>query len=101
MSEREFPERIRLQHRSGHCRDVDYFGIGGEPLRAQIEWDIAGAYEVSLYTGRIIGPRGPTGHKLRMWRVCAADLKKLRADWKAHKKTIDEPVAETREELEG
>lgn len=53
---------------SGAEKAVEYLGMAGEPLRAQIHWPIAGDYLVSPRSGTIIGS-APNASKLRHWKI--------------------------------
>jgi len=53
---------------SGAEKAVEYLGMAGEPLRAQIHWPIAGDYLVSPRSGTILGPVS-NASKLRHWKV--------------------------------
>jgi hypothetical protein len=70
------PSRLRLltlrNIRSGAEKRVEYLGLGGIPLRAQIHWPIAGDYLVSLRTGTIISDKRHDD-SLRAWRLSDVD----------------------------
>lgn len=88
---------ITLVHDGGQTKLVENLGIRGEPLRPHIQWPVAGIYEVSIYTGRLVGARGPKGQSMRRWKVSADDLKALRAEWRQIKKGAAPPKADENE----
>jgi hypothetical protein len=63
------PRCIKLRHAlSGAEKVVEYLGMSGEPLRAQIHWPIAGDYLIAPRSGTILGS-GQSAERLRHWRV--------------------------------
>ena len=76
------PRRITLQHQlSRATKVVEYLGMSGEPLRAQIHWPIAGSYLVAPRSGTILGPR-KNAEALRHWKVCPTDHAFLKEEWR-------------------
>lgn len=66
---------------SGAERRVEYLGMAGEPLRAQIHWPIAGDYLVSPRSGTILGT-GQSADKLRHWKISEADHAFLKQEYR-------------------
>lgn len=76
------PRMITLRHSlSGAEKIVEYLGMRGEPLRAQIHWPIAGTYLIAPRSGTILGPR-KTAERLRPWKVTPADHAFLKEEWR-------------------
>lgn len=72
---------LTIRHaQSGAEKIVEYLGMTGEPLRAQIFWPIAGDYLVSPRTGTIIGS-SKNADKLRHWKVSQKDHAFLRQEY--------------------
>lgn len=76
------PRRITLRHElSGAEKIVEYLGMMGEPLRAQIHWPIAGDYLIAPRSGTILGPK-TNAERLRPWKVIARDHAFLKQEWR-------------------
>lgn len=74
--------RIKLVHtQSGAEKLVEYLGMSGEPLRAQIHWPIAGEYLVAPRSGTIIGS-AKNAPALRLWKVSPADHAFLKQEYR-------------------
>lgn len=66
-----------LRHeKSGAETSVEYLGMMGIPLRAQIWWPMAGDFLMSALTGRLLG-----SEERRHWRVRDQDRGFLRQEW--------------------
>jgi len=75
---------ITLVHQqSGARKVVQYLGMSGIPLRAQIFWPIAGDYLIAPKSGTLIGPRA-SADRLRHWKVCSADHALLKREYREH-----------------
>ncbi len=76
------PRLITLRHSlSGAEKIVEYLGMMGEPLRAQIHWPIAGDYLVAPRSGTILGT-GKASERLRLWQVVPEDHEFLKREWR-------------------
>jgi len=76
------PQYIKLRHAlSGAEKVVEYLGMTGEPLRAQIHWPIAGDYLIAPRSGTIIGS-GKLAERLRPWRVVPEHQGFLRQEYR-------------------
>lgn len=75
------PRMITIRHSgSGAEKTVEYLGMMGVPLRAQIHWPIAGSYLIAPRTGTIVGER-KNAERLRPWRVVPEDHAFLRQEY--------------------
>ena len=77
---------------SGAKKTVDYLGMAGIPLRAQVHWPIAGDYLVSPRTGTIVGSR-QNADALRAWKVAPGDLFFLRQEYRIARARASLPVS--------
>lgn len=76
------PRRLTFRHvKSGAEKVVEYLGMSGQPLRAQIHWPIAGDYLVAPRSGTIIGSK-KNSEKLRHWKASEADHAFLKREWR-------------------
>lgn len=76
------PRMITLRHElSGAEKTVQYLGMMGEPLRAQIFWPIAGDYLIAPRSGTILGPK-KTAERLRPWKVVPGDHAFIKQEWR-------------------
>lgn len=65
-------DRITIQHAGGQRAEVIFCGLFGNKYdQAYVRWPMAGEYKVKLDTGQL------TPSKVRMWKVCEADLRRL------------------------
>jgi len=77
------PVFITLVHQqSGARKSVQYLGMAGIPLRAQIFWPIAGDYLVSPRSGTLLGPR-KSAEALRHWKVSSPDHVFLKNEYRS------------------
>lgn len=67
---------------SGAEKSVQYLGMSGEPLRAQIFWPIAGDYLVAPRSGAILGS-GAAAEKLRLWKASPEAHEFLKQEYRA------------------
>lgn len=73
--------RLTLMHAgSGATKEVEYLGMAGLPLRAQIWWPGAGEYLVSPRSGTLLGERS-NAHRRRAWRLTESDRRFLISEW--------------------
>lgn len=87
--------RITLRHAlSGAEKVVEYLGMAGEPLRAQIHWPIAGDYLVSPRSGTILGPLA-SSERLRPWKVVPADHAFLKQEWRQARARVPKRLPRT------
>ncbi|HMG12783.1 MAG TPA: hypothetical protein VK571_06395 [Gemmatimonadaceae bacterium] len=76
------PQYIKLRHAlSGAEKIVEYLGMAGEPLRAQIHWPTAGDYLIAPRSGTILGS-GSSAERLRLWRVVSEDHDFLKQEYR-------------------
>lgn len=71
-------------------KQVDYLGMAGVPLRAQIHWPIAGDYLVSPRSGTIVGDR-KNAEALRHWQISGADGVFLKEEYRRVRAQAQEP----------
>lgn len=72
---------IMLRHaHSGATKRVEYLGMAGRPLRAQIWWSGAGDYLVAPRSGLLCGERRNAA-KRQLWQVVSADRAFLNQEW--------------------
>ena len=77
------PVFITLVHQqSGARKSVQYLGMAGIPLRAQIFWPIAGDYLIAPRSGTLLGPR-KSAEALRHWKVSSPDHVFLKNEYRA------------------
>lgn len=73
--------RLTLTHSgSGATKEVEYLGMTGIPLRAQIWWPGAGDYLVSPRTGTLLGERA-NAHLRSAWKLSESDRRFLISEW--------------------
>ncbi len=79
------PHRTRfilLRHAgSGATKRVEYLGMTGRPLRAQIWWPGAGDYLVAPKSGLLCGQKSNADTR-KLWQVIDADRAFLSAEWR-------------------
>lgn len=85
---------ITLRHAgSGAEKVVEYVGMMGRPLRAQIFWP-GGAdyYLVAPLSGRLCGDGKKNALSRRQWQVIEADRRFLSQEWRLARARAEMPV---------
>lgn len=73
---------ITLRHQtSGATKRVEYLGMAGRPLRAQVWWPGAGDYLIAPQSGRLCGTASSSATR-KLWQVVDEDRVFLREQWR-------------------
>lgn len=82
------PTLLTLVHAQSRAeKQVEYLGMIGSPLRAQIHWPIAGQYEVAPRSGTILGPK-KNSEALRHWKISPEGHEFLKQEYRAARARI-------------